>query len=59
LTKKYLKTYEFYRYPATISSPILSTKQRVSVELPPESTRKLAEAILAALEAAEADGWFF
>jgi len=57
--KKYLTTYEFYRYPATISSTILSTKQRVAVELTPESTRKLAEAILAALEAAEADGWFF
>src|SRR5262245_11128010 len=30
---------------------------RVAVELTPESARKLAQAILAALEEAEADGW--
>jgi hypothetical protein len=30
---------------------------RVAVELTPESARKLAKAILAALEEAEADGW--
>jgi hypothetical protein len=29
----------------------------VAVELTPESARKLAKAILAALEEAEADGW--
>jgi hypothetical protein len=30
---------------------------RVAVELTPESARKLAQTILAALEEAEADGW--
>jgi Family of unknown function (DUF6295) len=30
---------------------------RVAVELTPESVRKLAQAILSALEEAEADGW--